>query len=551
MARKKAQRAATEQADHPHWAEALADEIVGEFPDEQEYVCAAGISPSGVVHFGNFREIMTNYPVVRALQRRGKQARLLLYWDDYDRLRKVPAGIDPKFEQYIGMPLLAIPDPHGDKDVTYAQRFQRIFEGAMREFGFEIDYRYKAEMYRSGKYDAAIREAIEGREKIAGILLSLMSDKAKKAAKIDEAEYRRDYYPVTVYSEFTGKDITKITGFDGKTLTYECKESGKAGTVELGKDHNLKLGWKIDWAMHWRHENITFEPGGVDHLSPGGPYDAATRIAREVFDRTPPVTIRYGFVGLQGVAGKMSGSTGLAKSPNELLEVYTEPILRWLYLRTQPKKNFSLAFDTEIFRQYDEFDREVKAYQAGELPRARTFAIEEAFGDISKLKSSNNSVPFRNLVGFGQIVQWDEGKLSNLLAKGMLSMDYDETSIKERLPRARNWLVDHNPDQLITLLEKPNAEYAKRMPDEAKQYVAELHRSLSDTGGESVEDLEELVYSIPKDPKVSDDENKRAQRAFFKDVYQLLIGKDTGPRLSTFLWAVDRKKVIELLRLPT
>ncbi|HEY8108398.1 MAG TPA: lysine--tRNA ligase [Patescibacteria group bacterium] len=540
MATKKAQ-----SEDNLHWAEAIAEEVLGEFPDEQEYVCAAGISPSGVVHFGNFREIMTNYPVVRALQRRGKRAKLLLYWDDYDRLRKVPAGIDPKFEQYVGMPLLAIPDPHGNQDMTYAQRFQRLFEGAMREFGFDIDYRYKGELYRSGTYDDAIRQAIEERERIAEILLSLMSDKAKRAQRIDEAQYKKDYYPVTVYSEFTGKDFTRITGFDGKTLTYECKESGKTGTVELGTDHNIKLGWKIDWAMHWRHENITFEPGGVDHLSPGGPYDAATRIAREVFDRIPPVTIRYGFVGLQGVAGKMSGSTGLAKSPNELLEVYTEPILKWLYLRTQPKKNFSLAFDTEIFRQYDEFDREVAAYAAGKLPRARSFAIEEAFEDPKKLQALKHPASFRQLVSFGQIVQWDEGKVLELLKS--IGAEYDEASVKARLPRARNWLVDHNPDQLIALLEKPNTEYAKKMSEKARKNISELCTKLSAQGRESIEQLEELVYAIPKEPQASDDKNKQAQRAFFKDMYQLLIGQDRGPRLGTFLWAVERKKVRKLL----
>jgi lysyl-tRNA synthetase class I len=40
---------------------------------------------------------------------------------------------------------------------------------------------------------------------------------------------------------------------------------------------------------------------------------------------------------------------------------------------------------------------------------------------------------------------------------------------------------------------------------------------------------------------------KRVQRAFFKDVYMLLIGRDTGPRLGTFLWASDRKQILKLL----
>ncbi|MDP4000397.1 MAG: lysine--tRNA ligase [bacterium] len=551
MAKQKAQQADEGRADNLHWAETLAEEVIGKFPDLDEYVCAAGISPSGTVHFGNFRDVMTIVAVGAALRQRGKQVRLLFSWDDYDRYRKVPAGIDPKFEEHIGKPLSAVPDPHGDTGVTYAQRFERLFEGAMKELGIELDYRYQTELYQAGTYDDAIRRALKQREKIAGILFSLMSDKSKRAHDLNEDDFKRDYYPITVYSKFNGKDLTEVIDFDGETLAYQDKLTREAGTVKLGKDQNLKLKWKTDWPMRWQHEGVNFEPAGSDHLSPGSSYDAGSRIIREVFDGVPPVTARYGMVGLQGVAGKMSGSTGLAKSPNELLEVYVEPLLKWQYLKRQPKQNFSLAFDTEIFRQYDEFDREVAAHQKGELPRARSFAIKEAFDDGKTaddgdaIKTVKNPASFRQLVSFGQIVQWDEDKVLDLLKS--IDAEYDESSVKERLPRARNWLVDHNPDQLIVLLEKPNTKYAKKLSDEAKANVAKLHKSLSAKGGESVEQLEKLVYTIPKDPKASDDKNKKAQRAFFKDVYQLLIGQDTGPRLSTFLWAVDRKRIRKLL----
>lgn len=84
-----------------HWAEFLADKVIETFPDEDMYTCAAGITPSGIVHFGNFRDIMTNYAVLRALQEKGKQARLLFSWDNYDRFRKVPAGVPESYESYI------------------------------------------------------------------------------------------------------------------------------------------------------------------------------------------------------------------------------------------------------------------------------------------------------------------------------------------------------------------------------------------------------------------------------------------------------------------
>ena len=88
-----------------HWAEKLALEVIQRNPNKEEYVCAAGISPSGSVHIGNFRDIATSYYVVKALRKMGKKARLLFSWDEFDRLRKVPsnvAPICPDFDKYLG-----------------------------------------------------------------------------------------------------------------------------------------------------------------------------------------------------------------------------------------------------------------------------------------------------------------------------------------------------------------------------------------------------------------------------------------------------------------
>ena len=60
-------------------------------------VCASGISPSGPIHMGNLREVFTTHLVAEALRRQGCEVVHLHSWDDYDRFRKVPAGVDPSF----------------------------------------------------------------------------------------------------------------------------------------------------------------------------------------------------------------------------------------------------------------------------------------------------------------------------------------------------------------------------------------------------------------------------------------------------------------------
>ena len=106
----------------------------------------------------------------------------------------------------------------------------------------------------------------------------------------------------------------------------------------------------------------------------------------------------------------MSGSSGLAVSPGMLLQIYEPALLKWLYLRRIPTQSFNLAFDTEVYRQYDEFDREIAAIKQGSASPLRKKILE-----FSGAEESNESapIPFKQAVAFGQITQWSEDKLGS------------------------------------------------------------------------------------------------------------------------------------------
>ena len=128
------------------WGDAVADAVIATHPSSDTYTCAAGISPSGVVHFGNFRDIITSYVVSEALNAKGKKAQLLFSWDNFDRMRKVPAGVPESFADHIGKPLSKIPDPWGCHS-SYALHFQAPFEEAMTKLGMPVVYRNQTELY--------------------------------------------------------------------------------------------------------------------------------------------------------------------------------------------------------------------------------------------------------------------------------------------------------------------------------------------------------------------------------------------------------------------
>src|SRR3989344_6938140 len=194
-----------------HWADVTAERVIKEKGSKKLYVCASGITPSGIVHIGNFREIITVDLVVRALRDKGKKVRFIYSWDDYDRFRKVPKNIDEKYEKYIGISLSDIPSPF-EKTLSYAEHFEKKFEEELKKVSIEPEFIRQSVMNKKCAYSDLIKLSIEKRNEIVKIL-----NKYRKESLAD------DWMPFSVYCEKCKKDFTKITSAEGYFIEYECE----------------------------------------------------------------------------------------------------------------------------------------------------------------------------------------------------------------------------------------------------------------------------------------------------------------------------------------
>jgi lysyl-tRNA synthetase class 1 len=520
------------QIEEKHWADVIAEKLIASNPKKKKFVCAAGISPSGIVHIGNFRDIITIDLVGKALRDRGKEVELFFSWDEFDRLRKIPGNIPQNFSVYLGTPLAEIPDPWKCHD-SYARHFEEELEKVLPELGIQIRFIRQAEMYRKNKYYEGIKIAMQKRKEIAKILAKFKTQGMTK-------EGIESYYPLQIYcTKCKSSFDTKITKYDGvNEVTYYCK-CGQREKVDISKKNIGKLDWKVDWAMRWKYENVDFEPGGEDHAAPGGSYDVSKVIAKEIFGIEPPLFQGYGFVGVEG-AFKMSSSVGTGISPKDLLEIYEPELLRWLFTRIKPLKPITLFFDSQIIRQYDEFDEKIIDYSNGRLNEVEKREIE-----FSKTKKpiSRTRISFRQIASFGQIVQGNFSELKKMYER--IGQEYDEKMLKERLEKSQAWVEKFNPEMKIRVREDVNESYFKRLNKEEKEQIIKLREKMK--ANLDLDRLTTLIYEIPKKPGMDEEKKKIAQRAFFRNVYQMLMNADTGPRLPAFLLALGDKKVEKLL----
>ncbi|GHI05839.1 lysine--tRNA ligase [Streptomyces cellostaticus] len=565
------------------WVSRFADDVIEESERRapgKPVVVASGLSPSGPIHLGNLREVMTPHLVADEVRRRGYQVRHLISWDDYDRYRKVPAGIagiDESWAEHIGKPLTSVPAPKGSAYPNWAEHFKAAMIESLAELGVEFDGISQTAQYTSGVYREQILHAMKHRGDIDAILAQYRTKpKAKKPQQkaVDEAELEAEegsgaaaeddgssgsagYFPYKPYCGNCDKDLTTVISYDDDTteLAYTCTACGFAETVRLSEFNRGKLVWKVDWPMRWAYEGVVFEPSGVDHSSPGSSFQVGGQIVG-IFGGKQPIGPMYAFVGISGMA-KMSSSRGGVPTPADALKIMEPQILRWLYARRRPNQSFKIAFDQEIQRLYDEWDKLAGKVADGSALPADVAAYTRAVGTAAaELPKTSRPLPYRTLASVADITAGHEDQALRILSE--LDPEQPLSSLDEARPRydkAEAWINTHVPaDQRTIVREEPDADLLKSLDEASQQSVRLLLDGLAEHW--SLDGLTHLVYGVPKvqagfpadaTPKELPPEIKTAQRTFFALLYHLLVGRDTGPRLPTLLLAVGQERVRALL----
>ena len=574
------------QSAETDWVSGLADDVIAEAERRAPgklIVCASGLSPSGPIHLGNLREVMTPHLVADEIRRRGHECVHIVSWDDYDRFRKVPAGIDPSWAEHIGKPLTSVPAPTGSTYPNWAEHFKAPMIAALAELGVEFHGISQTEQYTSGAYREQILFAMRERGKIDAILdryrtkdrlpPAKLAKKAQQgpldeadeaaaeaaaegsgAASEDDGKVAAGYFPYKPYCSVCNRDLTTVTAYDDDTteLSYTCA-CGHAETVRLSEHNRGKLVWKVDWPMRWAHEGVDFEPSGVDHSSPGSSFVVGGQIVREVFGGQQPIGPMYAFVGISGMA-KMSSSRGGVPTPADALEIMEAPLLRWLYARRRPNQSFRIAFDQEIQRMYDEWDALGRKIGEGTASPAEAAAYNRAVRTTAgALPVTPRPLPYRALASIVDVAAGNDEQTLRILRE--LDPNDPVTSLDQarpRLDKAQRWIETQVPaDQRTRVRDQPDVTALAALGDTERESLRLLLAGLD--GHWSLEGLTTLLYGVPKKqaglpPDVKPTpELKVAQRTFFALLYQLLVGRDTGPRLPTLLLAIGADRVRKLL----
>ncbi|WP_024653389.1 lysine--tRNA ligase [Borrelia persica] len=514
-----------------HWADFYAKKIISEKDEKEQYTVASGITPSGTVHIGNFREVISVDLVARALKDLGKKVRFIYSWDNYDVFRKVPKNMPNQelLTTYLRQAITRVPDTKTNKS-SYARANEVEFEQYLPHVGINPEFINQSLKYMSSDYANQIKFALDHKNEIATIL-----------NKYRTTELTDDWYPISIFCTKCNRDTTTIKNYNHcYSIEYYC-ECGHKESIDLRKTWACKLLWRIDWPMRWKYENVDFEPAGKDHHSSGGSFDTSKEIVK-IFGGTPPITFQYDFISIKGHGGKISSSSGDVVSLKDVLEIYTPEVTRFLFASTKPNTEFSISFDLDVIKIYEDYDKFERVYYGiDEIQEKKREAFKRIY-ELSQPQSPDKEIPyqigFRHLSVICQIFEGNKDKIFTLLND---VKENQKAKLINKIECAINWIKKFAPEDFKFSL-RSKFDNIEVLQDNDKQAVVQLlHFLKKDFNNITEKEIQDEIYNIARS-------NNIEPSLFFKQLYKILIDKDKGPKLAGFIKIIGIEKFEEIAK---
>jgi lysyl-tRNA synthetase class 1 len=515
------------------WADELAASVSG------PQVVNDSKTPSGTVHVGSLRGPVILDVIVRALRANGTQTSYLYGVDDMDPMDAQALLTPDAVDRYMGVPLARVPDQEPDGHASYARHHAQAFIDTFAGLGIRPDrYYWMSDIYPTGDLDPYVRLALDR--------AAVIREVYRRVANVRHPE---TWHPISVVCENCGRvGTTIVTKWDGERVYYECRADlvtwargcGHSGWVSPFRG-NAKLPWNVEWAAQWSLFGVTIEPCGKDLSTAGGSRERSDAIAREVFEREPPINVPYEFLNIGG--RKMSTSKGRGAAAHEIVDVVPPEQIRFLFLRQRP--NQVIEFDPEgtdaIPRLFDEFDRFADATAGrdvrGDLPPGfdRVFAYSLLSPDAD---ADAEAAAFRPAFGhLALLVQSPGIDLRQRIEaeKGSPLTPRELEILETRAAAARAWLETYAPESARIVVRRDSVPHeAGDLHADQRRFLARLADRVASaaTAPASGDDWQSLIIDIARAEDVP-------PRRAFEAIYLAFLGRPNGPRAGWLLASLE------------
>ena len=532
----------SEEYTYKHWATVVSEEAIERFGKIQ--VVATGWAPSGYYHVGNFKEAVTCRAIYRELVNLGANTKFILNIDNMDTLDKIPAFFKNDYgkmlKPYLGHAICEVPDPLGCHD-SYANHFIDDALAIMDSFDANPEPINTSDLYKDGKYDRYAKLYLEKREAVFKLTEEITGSRMEDFFLIQCPECKSLGGPKPTNYEIIGDKI-KVT----LDCQRERKGCGHQSTIYLG-DTLWKVKWRLDWAARQDFLGVTVESSGKDHGVAGGSIDTSLATHRDIFEKEKlPLLIQHGFLTFGGK--KLSGSTGSGMPVSEFPKILDPEIFLYKIYRNNLRTDFDFKADLDVPSIADEYDRaENLYYEEVEIEHKKTREKTVKAFELAQIKEKPKVKPIRadygHLVTVMQVCLFDkEQVIEKLTNRGLLPVrmsDSDKELFNIRYEKAKYWIENFAHENLkFSIVNEPDCEIVKTLDRKILESLISAVKEVSDNlkGDEITQDLYNSAKAVDIKPGL-----------FFRTIYQVILGKKSGPRAGTLIDALGKEEVLRLL----
>ena len=477
-----------------------------------------GYGPSGLPHIGTFGEVARTTMILNAIKQISDvKVNLITFSDDMDGLRKVPDNVPNQdlLTKYLNQSLTIVPDPFESFD-SFGEHNNSMLREFLDKFSFTYDFKSATDLYKNGFFNDQLKNVLLNYDKVKNIVLPTLGE-----------ERRKTYSPFLPICSQTNQvlevEILK-TNTENYTITYKNINNEEVEVSVL--DGNCKLQWKVDWAMRWIALGVDYEMYGKDLIPT---FKLSSKICKALGGNPPENYFYELFLDQNGE--KISKSKGNGLSIDEWLR-YAPPETLSYFMYQNPRRAKKLFLDI-IPKSTDEFLSHLNKFNEQSIEEK----VENPFWHISNGINIYGNMPISynlilNLVSASgtnnpstifHFVQKYVGKI-------------DEKSLVFIMKVIEGVISYYNEVIKDTVVFKePNSNEILIFEDMIER-IANMSKDMT------AEDIQTEIYQIGKDY------NFENLREWFTLIYQVLFGKNEGPRFGSFVAIYGLDESIKLIK---
>lgn len=489
-----------------------------------------GYGPSGLPHLGTFAEVARTQMVRKAFEEiTGKKTRLIVFSDDMDALRKVPTNI-PQYdkngnpmENYIGMTLSYVPNPFDTDHESFAEHNNAMLQRFLDSYGFEYEFMSSKDCYQSGVFNKE---------------LTLIADNIQKVKDIVTHDYgnqggnrKETYCPFIPINPFTQVQFFELEDWkiEGDLITWFDGEKRVGTSIHNGF---LKCQWKVDWVLRWLSFDVDYEMHGKDLI---GSAQVGEKVCKAL-GRNHPKTYMYELF-VDENNEKISKSKGNGLEFKEWLRYAPVDSLRW-FLFQNPRKSRQLHIGM-VANTVDSYIRElgsplnesngVYAIYGNSPPETSPVSYSMLLNLVNITNTSDKDIIWKYINNYEENVNPESNPLLDEMVSGAINYYKD--------------FIEPNKDYRIPSNQDKNVLNALALRLEVVYDLAD-----DDLSGKDLSEflMSEAIYPVGKE--IFGDDKDALRDDYFKMLYQVLMGQNSGPRFGQFAVIYGVNNTIDLLR---